>query len=92
MGKVQDMSQGPRWKLGSCAWGLESILGLKEKGVQASRLAAQDCCWHTALPLGQEQPVVVGRVGAAAHCEQGPLTLPWGSLLSPRSAQSHLLQ
>lgn len=72
--------------------GLESILGLKEKGVQASRLAAQDCCWHTALPLGQEQPVVVGRVGAAAHCEQGPLALPWGSLLSPRSAQSHLLQ
>lgn len=40
--------QGPRWKWGAvtgATWGFESDLGPKELGVQASRMAAQDCCW-----------------------------------------------
>lgn len=61
---------------------MESSLGLREKGVQAFRLVAQDC-WGMALPLGQEQPAMVrqgltppysrGREGAEAGSEQGPL-------------------
>lgn len=70
---------------------MEPNLGPREKGVQASRLLAQDCRWiwpslwvRSSLTL----PCSHDKEGTKVCCECGPLALLWGLLLSLKLGQA----